>query len=459
MKSFLFIFVAAITGIWYFALPPSNLQTQIEWLSFIRQEGLLLTGVLSIALMSLCIFLSIRPAWLERPLGGLDRIYRWHKWAGILAVAFGVLHWLLKQSDELIENLFGIDTDSDEFEAGGVLGMLREVGDEIAEPALYLVLAMLAITLLRRIPYHIWRQLHRIMPLLYLLLAYHAAVMAPSGYWSQSVGVVIAVFIIAGSIASFWSLSGLIGRKRMTKGTVVSIKREGDVTEVVCKLEKPWKSHRPGQFAFLTFLSGKDASTAASPGLRLAILLHQYGGAHPFTIAGIEHTDQTIIFYIKSAGDFTDSLVQWVLPGQKVKIEGPYGRFQLERHSPKHHQIWVAGGIGITPFLAWLESLSRKAGNAKDIELHYCTKNRETDCFVSRLRVLCASVPGVTLHIHSSQHGERLTADKLCLANTLRRKAEVWYCGPSGLAEALKPGLRKSWKGNLNFHQEAFEMR
>jgi predicted ferric reductase len=39
--------------------------------------------------------------------------------------------------------------------------------------------------------------------------------------------------------------------------------------------------------------------------------------------------------------------------------------------------------------------------------------------------------------------------------------AEIWFCGPSGLAEALRNGLRAM--GGMGrqprFHQEAFEMR
>ena len=63
----------------------------------IRQEALYLSGLLSIALMSLAMFLSTRPAWLETPLGGMDRVYRTHKWAGILAVSFAVVHWLVEE--------------------------------------------------------------------------------------------------------------------------------------------------------------------------------------------------------------------------------------------------------------------------------------------------------------------------------------------------------------------------
>ena len=65
--------------------------TATLWL--IRQQGLYLSGILSMALMSLVMVLATRPRWLEAPLGGMDRIYRLHKWAGILAVVFAVLHW------------------------------------------------------------------------------------------------------------------------------------------------------------------------------------------------------------------------------------------------------------------------------------------------------------------------------------------------------------------------------
>jgi len=67
----------------------------------IRQEALYLSGLLSFALMSLAMLLSTRPAWLETPLGGMDRVYRTHKWAGILGVSFAVVHWLVKEVAEI----------------------------------------------------------------------------------------------------------------------------------------------------------------------------------------------------------------------------------------------------------------------------------------------------------------------------------------------------------------------
>ena len=101
---------------------------------------------------------------------------------------------------------------------------------------------MLVITLWRRFPYHIWRHLHRVMPVLYLMLAVHAVALAPPAYWLHPVGALMGVFIAVGTGASFISLAGRIGRRRQVNGTLVSIRSEGDVTEITCELDHQWKS-------------------------------------------------------------------------------------------------------------------------------------------------------------------------------------------------------------------------
>lgn len=439
MKTVLSGLVAAVTALWLLALSITNFPEPSALLWIAHQQGLYLTGLLSIALMSLAMLLATRPVWLEMPLGGMDRVYRLHKWSGILAVAFAAGHWLIKQSSGMIRALIGSEGRLPKIKYERLLEVLRRLGDDMGEWALYAALAMLVITLWRRFPYHLWRHLHRIMPVLYLMLTLHAAMLAPAAYWTQPVGALLAAFLAVGVAAAFISLAGLIGRRRQVNGSIVAVSSEAGVTEITCRLDAGWKSHRPGQFAFITF--------------------DRLEGAHPFTIASADRGDRTITFFIKALGNFTSTLAQRVAVGHCVTIEGPYGRFQLGRHRPDRGQVWVAGGIGITPFLAWLESLQASPEKTREADLHYCTRNRETDPFVTRLQTLCAALPGIRLHIHSTQHGEVLTAEALKLADGRKKKADVWFCGPSGLAEALKKGLKASWRGSLRFHQEAFEMR
>jgi predicted ferric reductase len=144
-------------------------------------------------------------------------------------------------------------------------------------------------------------------------------------------------------------------------------------------------------------------------------------------------------------------------PGQQVRVEGPYGRFDLARCNPQARQIWIAGGIGVTPFLAWLESLQADPEKAPAAELHYCTRDQVTDAFVPRLESLCARLLRIQLHIHGARQGAALQAATLGES----KGAEIWFCGPSGLAEALRKGLHGTCGigGQPRFHQEAFEMR
>lgn len=405
-----------------------------------RQEALYLSGLLSISLMSFAVFLAARPTWLEGPLGGMDRIYRTHKWAGIMAVGFAALHWLVEMSGDFIKALFGREGRLPKEKFTGFLEVLRDLAEEMGEWAIYAVLAMLAITLWKRFPYRRWRFLHQAMPVIYLMLAFHAVMLAPPNYWSRPAGWLLALLMAGGIYGSLRSLAGRIGRSRQVAGEVVAIDQTApDVIAVRCRLAEDWRGHRPGQFVFIAFERAE--------------------GFHPFTIASADRGDRTVTFQIKALGDYTRNLKQRIRVGQPVTVEGPYGRFDLGRIDSKAQQVWVAGGIGVTPFIAWLEALGAHPELAPVADLHYCTRDRDNDPFVERLTRLCEPLPNVRLFLHGFRQGERLSG--VVLAEKLGdvRRAEVWFCGPAGLGDAIRNGLRDAWSDRFRFHQEAFVMR
>jgi predicted ferric reductase len=414
------------------------LSASLPWL--VRQQALYLSGLYALAFMSAAMILSTRPAWLERPLGGMDRLYRLHKWSGILAVGFAAAHWLIEMSDDVLKAWVGRAGRVREEHYVGFLEVFRDAAGDVGEWAIYALLAMLAITLWRRFPYGIWRRLHRVMPILYLMVAFHAALLAPSHCWTQPIGLLLATLLVAGSGACIVSLTGRIGRRRIVGGRIISVRNIGpEIAEVKCQLDAAWPGHRPGQFAFVTF--------------------DRFEGAHPFTIAAADHGDRAVIFEIKGLGNYTRGLTSRLHAGQVVRVEGPYGRFQLSRVNTRAQQIWVAGGIGVTPFIAWLESLQGKAGRAPRADLHYCTRGAERDPLAARLRALCAGLPSIRLHVHDAAHGERLSDEHLAMAIPATSRTEVWFCGPRGLAKALEEALRRKLRGRVLFRQEAFEMR
>lgn len=404
-----------------------------------RQELLNLSGFLAISLMSLAMLLASRPTWLERPLNGLDQMYRLHKWAGIWAGVFALSHWLMKEVvGDLLKASIGRAGKLPKEKLGGLLEPMRDLAKDMGEWGFYLLLAMLLLALWKAFPYRPWRKLHKAMPVLYLALVFHAVMWAPGAYWRQPVGMWLALLLMVGVYGSVQALRGAIGRQRQVRGSITAIEQpSADVLSLRCQLEG-WPGHRAGQFAFLSF----DAAE----------------GAHPFTIASADRGNGIIEFQIKALGDYTRNLAAQLQVGQPLTAEGPYGRFQLARIQPQARQIWIAGGIGITPFLAWLESLQAQPEKMPAAELHYCTRDRDSDPFIARLETLCADLPGLTLHIHGDRQGERLTAAQLQLAADKQAK-EIWFCGPAGLAKKLQRELAALQVSNLRFHQEAFEMR
>lgn len=435
MKTLLLSLLSLVTLAWgwdvFATATPAG--ATIWWVA--RQEVLNLSGLLSVAMMSLVMYLATRPAWLEAPLGGMDRIYRTHKWAGILAVAFAAVHWLTEMSGDILKSMFGRTGRVPKEQFTGFLDVLRDLGKDMGEWAIYAVLAMLVITLWKKFPYRAWSLLHRVMPVLYLMLALHAVMLSPTNYWAQPVGLLMAGLLLAGIYGAIESLRNGIGKTRETAGEVVGLSQlGGDITTVHCRLGSAWRGHRAGQFAFVTF-DDKE-------------------GAHPFTIASADRGDNSLSFEIKGLGDYTRGLGQRLRVGQSVRVEGPYGRFDLSQRNPQAKQIWIAAGIGVTPFLAWLESLQADATDAPAAELHYCTRDDATDAFVPRLQALCAGLPGIKLHIHGAKQGANLKAQNLGVSG----HTEIWYCGPTGLANLLRDGL-KSLGLLPRFHQEAFEMR
>ncbi|MBA3058610.1 MAG: ferric reductase-like transmembrane domain-containing protein [Gammaproteobacteria bacterium] len=435
MKTLILSLLSLVTMAWgwevFSSVAPADASTW--WLA--RQQALHLSGLLSVAMMSLVMFLATRPAWLETPLGGMDRIYRTHKWAGITAVAFAAAHWLIEMSDDILKAMVGREGRVDKEKFTGFLEVLRDLAEDMGEWAIYAVLAMLVITLWKKFPYRAWRMLHQAMPVLYLMLAFHAALLVPTNYWAQPVGLLLGALLLAGVYGAVASLRKVIGKSRQVIGQVVLVEDlPGDVCAVRCRLNASWHGHRAGQFAFVTF-EGRE-------------------GAHPFTIASADQGDGAIDFQIKALGDYTRGLAQRLQVGQSVRVEGPYGRFDLSRRHHKADQIWIAGGIGVTPFLAWLESLQPNPQQAPSANLHYCTRNQATDSLAQRLIQLCATLPSVRLSIHDASQGANLKAHTLGATG----KSEIWFCGPTGLGQSLREGL-KAMGVTPRFHQEAFEMR
>ena len=204
--------------------------------------------------------------------------------------------------------------------------------------------------------------------------------------------------------------------------------------DVGVRLETLWRGHDAGQFAFVNF---DDAEAA-----------------HPFTINSTWHNDGLLLFSIKGLGDYTRTLASSLHVGQGVVVEGPYGRFNFKGDGGR--QIWIGGGVGITPFIAGLKQLAR-GGRSDPIDLFYATNSPDA-AFIAPIRQLTQQT-GIAFHLVDGSHGDRLTLEKLAATVPEWKQADVWFCGPSGFGDAMRDAMIAHGLPASRFHQELFEMR
>ena len=410
-----------------------------------RSVAVQATGIVAIASMSLCLWLALRPRWLERPLRGLDKMYRLHKWLGILALAVAVAHWWLAQGTKWMVGWGWLERPQRGPRSTEELAPLeawlraqRGWAETAGEWAFYVAALLLALALVRRFPYHLFARTHTLLAVTYLVLVLHALVLTEYAYWSQPMGWLLLALLLAGTFAAVQALLGRIGAGRKVGAEVVRVQHYPalQVTEVELALRPGWTGHAAGQFAFLT----ADARD----------------GAHPFTVASDwSDSKPRITFIAKALGDHTVRWPQLLRPGVAVTVEGPYGCFDFE--SGPARQIWVGAGIGITPFIARMKQLAGRPG-AKPIDLIHATAVAD-ETALAKMRADAAAA-GIRLHLLVDERGDgRLSGERLRRMLPDWAQAWLWFCGPVGLGRALRQDLRAHGLAERDFHQELFQMR
>lgn len=405
-----------------------------------REQFVYLTGVMALSLMVLSTLISVRIPWLNRQMGGLDKAYVIHKWTGIVTTMLIVIHWLGENAPHWLVEAGLLPNPGELTDGSGFSDIeieLFQSGTAVAQLAFYGTIGLVLIALFNRIPYRIFRQSHKVFPVLILLAAYHGATAQLKERWLGTPGSYLLLLMsAAGIVAALVALFQQIGAWRKTSAVIRQItEHEHGILDLQLTTAQPFR-HQPGQYAFLRFAHDTEP--------------------HPFTVASWNNDAHQLRFAIKSLGDWTATLSQQLLIGQRITIEGPYGEFQFQ--GPGRRQIWIAGGIGITPFLARLEYLANRGGSAQPIDLWYATRSDNARLFPDRLDELCQR-SGVTCRHLDSTRKEYLTAAMLYQQEGDLTEASIWFCGPTNFADCLLRDLPAHGFDLRHFHYERFTMR
>jgi len=134
-----------------------------------------------------------------------------------------------------------------------------------------------------------------------------------------------------------------------------------------------------------------------------------------------------------------------VKPGMEMTLSYPVNLFPLDNRARKH--LMIAGGIGITPFIAQIAQLTHFGGK---FELHYAARNRALGAYMDRLT---AAHPD---RVHCYFDDEKQVIDLGLILSMQPIGTHLYVCGPKGMINwVLATAESMGWPG-LALHHEEF---
>jgi predicted ferric reductase len=141
-----------------------------------------------------------------------------------------------------------------------------------------------------------------------------------------------------------------------------------------------------------------------------------------------------------------------LVPGVEAVVEGPYGSF-TSRDVPNDRQIWIAGGIGVTPFLSMVRSLD---GAEPAVDFYYCVEHEPEAHFLDELRSIAGARDDFRVVLVPRDTDGLLTAERIASENEDLASADVLICGPPTMIDSLRSQLRARGIPGERIHAEEF---
>lgn len=291
---------------------------------------------------------------------GIDIILQYHRKIALVAIALILAHPLLILIEHpariVLFNPFGGT-------AASKLGLL----------SLAALLVIAATSLWRerlKLNYERWRVSHALLGVVALAAAQGHVSLAGlyiNTGWKQALWIGSSVLLL--SLVA-WLRLVKPARQKARPWRVVSVEDEGGDTYALTVAPDGHDGlrFRPGQFAWIKV--GRSPWTPRE---------------HPFSFASSAARTDRVRFGIKAAGDFT-STVPDIEEGTPVYLDGPHGAFSID-HFEAGGFVFIAGGIGITPFMSFLHTMADRE-DPRPVLLLYAAKSEGELAFRKELEEL-----------------------------------------------------------------------
>lgn len=136
--------------------------------------------------------------------------------------------------------------------------------------------------------------------------------------------------------------------------------------------------------------------------------------------------------------------------GNQVEISAPRNNFGLETDAD--FSLFVAGGIGITPFVSMISRLNEYSRRWR---LHYCVRTRDRVALLDDLTRLAETGNGELLLNFDEEPGGRLL-DLEGAISAVPSSAHLYCCGPVGMLNAYRAAAEAARFEDKQVHYEYF---
>ncbi len=219
---------------------------------------------------------------------------------------------------------------------------------------------------------------------------------------------------------------------------------------IACRFEKPAGWHfQAGQFLDLGIIAPSETDAE--------------GDTRAFSIASAPHEETLMVATRLRDSAFKRELTKMPL-GSVLTIAGPSGDLIFD-HSAHRPAVFLAGGIGITPFRSMVLHAAYEK-SPRPIFLFYSNRRPEDAAFLDQLQAVTKQNPNYKLiasmtkmeQSHRSWQGETGPIDKEMLDRHMRDLVSpVYYiAGPPAMVQALHTMLQRSGAADTDIRAEEF---
>ncbi len=410
--------------IWFISFPETTFRHNLKpWFIYTSQVA----GIMGFILYAFSLVLSTRIRWIEDLFGGLDKVYHTHHTVGKIAFFLILYHplavafrWIPEDIGKALLYIFPTH---------------RRLAIDLGSWALLGFILLMLVTIVVKIPYDKWKLTHKLTGVVFVLFIPHIFLLDELVSANPFLSTYLGLFAVLGIVSFLYKavfFSWLANKKSYTVQNIDRLNEQ--VMEITLSPNGKQLQYTPGQFCFFSYYHPKISREA-----------------HPFTICNTP-SDNNITIIVKALGDYTNHLYRTLKPDTKAFVEGPYGRFNYKNHPQP--QIWIAGGVGIAPFVSWINYLVEAPIPTNfNTDLYYCVNSQEEVIYRQKFEAFEHKVDGFSFHlIRADREGFLSARDMVDLSNR-----EIFICGPKEMRRSLLKELKKLQFPKQNIHFEDFD--